>query len=70
MEKVYSTRQAAGILQIKPDLLQKGIWQGKVTPPAKGPSGNYLWTVRDIEAAAWVMKRYPQFKRWQEGGAA
>ena len=55
MNQFYSTPQVAGLLGIKPDTLQKAIWQGRVTQPMKGPSGHYLWTLRDIEHASWVL---------------
>ncbi len=55
MNQFYSTRQVAGLLNIKPDTLQKAIWQNRVRPPMKGPSGQYLWTVKDIEHASWVL---------------
>ena len=55
METFYSTRQVAGLLNIKPDTLAKAIWQERVNAPAKGPSGQYLWTLRDIEHASWVL---------------
>ena len=55
MESFYSTPQVAGLLDIKPDTLQKAIWQGRVKPPMKGPSGQYLWTLRDIEHACWAL---------------
>ena len=55
--RFYSTREVAGLLEIKPDTLAKAIWQGRVNPPMKGPSGQYLWTLRDIERASWVLLR-------------
>jgi len=66
MKHFYSTRQVAGILGIKPDLLQKAIWTNRVIPPIKSPSGNYLWIIDNIESAAWALHRYDQFKAWQE----
>lgn len=57
MTQFYSTRQVAGLLDIKPDTLQKAIWQGRVNPPSKSPSGNYLWTIEDIERASWALLR-------------
>ena len=68
MTQFYSTRAVAGFLHLKPDTLQKAIWQNRVTPPPKSPSGQYLWTLAYIESAAWVLKRYAEFKAWQEGG--
>lgn len=55
MESFYSTPQVAALLGIKPDTLQKAIWQGRVKPPDKDPSGQYLWTLQDIERASWVL---------------
>ncbi len=55
MEHFNSTPQAAELLGIKPDTLQKAIWQRRVKPPEKGPSGQYLWTLRDIEHASWIL---------------
>lgn len=65
MIQFYSTRQVAQeILQIKPDTLQKAIWQGRVKAPRKGPSGQYLWTISDVESAAWALRHYDKFERW------
>lgn len=55
MPQFYSTRQVAGLLHLKPDTLQKAIWQNRVRPPMKGPSGHYLWMLSDIERASWVL---------------
>ncbi len=67
MEKYYSTRQVAiDVLGVKPDALSKAIWQGRVTPPTKSPSGQFLWTLPYIESAAWAMGRFEQFKKWEE----
>ena len=67
MKNFYSTRQVAlTILKVKPDTLQKAIWQGRVNPPSKSPSGQYLWTVRDVEGAAWALGRYDELRAWNE----
>jgi len=65
MQNFYSTKQAAGILELKPDALSKAVWQDRVTAPPKSPSGNYLWNIAHIEAAAWAMGRFLQFKKWE-----
>lgn len=62
----FSTRQVAEIFQIKPDMLSRAVWLGKVKPPLKSPQGSYLWNLKDIEAAAWAMHRYAEFVKWQE----
>jgi len=52
-----NTRQAADQFGIKPTRLAKAVWDGRVDPPAKSPSGTYLWTLRDIERASWALLR-------------
>lgn len=66
MTRFYSTRQVAGFLVIKPDTLQKAIWQLRVEAPQKGPSGNYLWTTKDIERAAWILRCYNRYTEWRQ----
>ena len=68
MLNYYSTRQAAQLLGIKPDILQKSIWLGKVSPPIKSPSNSFLWTMADIEKAAWALHCFDRFQDWQKGG--
>ena len=67
MDKFFSTKQVASILILKPDYISKAVWQGRVEPPAKSPSGNYLWTIKDVESAAWVLHRYDCFAEWHKG---
>ena len=55
MAKFYSTRDVAKILGIRPDNLSRIIWLGRLDPPTKSPSGDFLWTERDIERASWVL---------------
>lgn len=54
----YSTREVAKKLKVQPDRLQKAIWLGKVDSPIKSPSGDFLWTEKDIERAAWALNRF------------
>ncbi len=67
MAKYYSTRQVSQFLGVRPDMLQKAIWQGRLDAPEKSPSGNYLWTIEDINRASWQLlhKAYEP----TEGGA-
>ena len=51
-----STRQVAGLLGVSVSLLTKALWCGRVDPPQKSPSGNFLWTPADIERASWVLR--------------
>ena len=53
----WSTRQVARLLGITPARLTKAVWDGRVDPPEKSPSGNFLWTVADIERASWRLLR-------------
>lgn len=55
METYYSTRQVSKCLGVRPDMLQKAIWQGRLDAPEKSPSGNYLWTTEDINRASWQL---------------
>jgi len=55
---------------VKPASLAKAIWDGRIEPPAKGPSGNYLWRLSDIQKASWVMRRrafdgLPEDNEWE-----
>jgi len=52
-----STRQVARLLNITPARLTKALWDGRVIAPAKSPSGNFLWTLEDINRASWVLRR-------------
>lgn len=55
METYYGTKNVAEKLGLKPQTLNMAIWQGRVTPPAKGPAGNFLWTDEDINRASWAL---------------
>jgi len=50
-----STRQVARLLGVSVSLLTKAVWSGRVDPPQKSPSGNFLWTPADIDRASWVL---------------
>lgn len=52
---MMGTKQVAEILGIKPGTLTRAIWEGRVSPPEKGPGGAYLWRRKDIEQASWVL---------------
>ncbi len=51
----YSTKQVAKMLNLRPDVISKAIWQGRIEPPVKSPSGNFLWTEWDIQLASWAL---------------
>ena len=60
-----STRHVAQLLGVSVSLLAKAVWSGRVDPPMKSPSGNYLWTAKDIERASWVLRCYDRYTNWQ-----
>lgn len=66
MNQFYSTRQVARLLGLAPDSLTRAVWNSRVLPPPKGPSGNYLWTIDDIERAAWALHRHDAFEQWRQ----
>jgi len=51
----WSTREVAKLLGVSVALLTKSVWSGRVDPPEKSPSGNFLWTQADIDRASWVL---------------
>ncbi len=55
--KYWNTRQVAHLFGISVSLLTKALWDGRVPPPQKSPSGNFLWTAHDIHRASWVLRR-------------
>jgi len=59
MDKYRSTRQVARLLGVSVSLLTKAVWCGRVDPPEKSPSGNFLWTCADVERASWILRRRP-----------
>ncbi len=63
-----STRQVARLLSVTVSLLTKAVWDGRVHPPEKSPSGNFLWTRADAERASWVLLHRPLEK--SEGATA
>jgi excisionase family DNA binding protein len=52
-----NTCQVARLLGVSVSLLAKAVWCGRVDPPQKSPSGNFLWTEPDIDRASWVLHR-------------
>lgn len=50
-----STRQVEQLLGV--NNLSVKIFQGRIAPPEKGPTGQYMWTELDIEKASWVLRR-------------
>jgi hypothetical protein len=55
MSEYHGTKDVAKILGVKPDYLSRAVWLQRFDPPAKSPSGDYLWTKADIERASWVL---------------
>ena len=53
--ELFSTRQVARLLGMRPARLTKAIWDDRVSPPTKGPAGNFLWTHDDIQRVSWAL---------------
>ena len=49
------TKDVAAILGIRPGRISRAIWEGRLDPPQRGPSGGFLWTDHDIRRASWVL---------------
>jgi len=54
-----STRQVAQSLGVSVSRLTKAVLSGRVDAPQKSPSGNFLWTARDIDRASMVLLHRP-----------
>jgi hypothetical protein len=52
-----STREVANLLGITPGRISKAVWDGRLTPPERGPSGAFLWTPDDVQRACWALLR-------------
>lgn len=50
-----STRQVEKLLKV--NNLAVKIFQNRIDPPEKSPTGQYMWTDMDIERASWVLRR-------------
>jgi hypothetical protein len=53
--KVLNTPQTAKLLGISIGRLSRAIWDNRINAPQKGPANAYLWTLKDIEHASWVL---------------
>lgn len=51
-----STREVARMLGVSPSRLARAVWDGRLDPPTKAPAGEYLWTIKDIERASWLLR--------------
>lgn len=54
-----STREAARLLDVKPSRLAKAVWDGRITPPPKGPGGVFAWNDLVIQEASMVLHGQP-----------
>ena len=50
-----STREVGELLGVLPTRIGKAVWEGRIEPPERGPSGAFLWTEKDVRQAAWVL---------------
>ena len=52
MEGLCGTKQAAKLLGVRPGTLASAVWSGRLSEPERSPSGTYLWSEGDLEAAS------------------
>ncbi len=50
-----STKEVGALLGVLPSRIGKAIWEGRIDPPRRGPSGAFLWADDDIRRAAWIL---------------
>ena len=55
MSEFRSTREVAGLLGMPPGRINRAIWESRLKPPQRGPSGAFLWSELDIRRASWVL---------------
>lgn len=51
----YGTKEVATMLGIRPQTISTAIWNNRIEPPQKSPSGQYLWTIDDIQRLSWAL---------------
>ena len=59
MSNFYSTKDVAGMLGIRPDTLSRAVWVGRLDRPEKAPSGDYLWSEKNLQQASWILLHKP-----------
>ena len=52
-----STREVGMLLGVLPGRINRAVWEGRLKPPSRGPSGSFLWTRDDARRACWVLLR-------------
>ncbi len=53
----YGTRRVGQLLGIRPGRINRAIWEGRLSPPRRGPSGAFLWARDDVRRASRVLLR-------------
>lgn len=56
--KYFSTREVAGMLGIKPNTLNRAVYDGRINEPAMIGKSR-MWVLRDIEQASLVLLKRP-----------
>jgi len=66
----YSTREVARIINVNVAALSHAVWDGRIEPPARSPSGSFLWTRQDIQRASSALRRRADQcgKEYRHGG--
>ena len=50
-----STKEVAILLGVSPSRVSRAVWEGRLDPPQRGPSGAFLWEEADLRRASWVL---------------
>jgi len=56
MKRFWSSREVAAMLGVRIGTLSRAVWEGRVDPPEKSPSGGFLWTLPDIQRGSWYFR--------------
>ena len=57
---IMGTRDVARRLGISASRLARAVWDGRISPPLRGPGGAFLWTLDDVERASWALLGHSQ----------
>ncbi|MBW8015038.1 MAG: helix-turn-helix domain-containing protein [Planctomycetes bacterium] len=57
--EIKSTKQVAVLIGVKPNKLQRAVWEGRISEPKKGPGNSFYWTEADINRASKALLNKP-----------
>lgn len=52
---LVGTRQAARLLGIPPNRLNRAVWDGRIPEPPRSPAGQFLWGDEDVRRACRIL---------------